>query len=105
MKKGRPGYTLQVIISPANRQEIQEIIFAETSAIGLRFRTESRRTLKREQVFVETPWGKIMAKEVTGTDRITVYPEYEECRKIADKNKVPLQEVYHAVQTYKDVHR
>lgn len=103
MKKGRPGYTLQVIISPANRQEIQEIIFAETSAIGLRFRTESRRTLKRKQVFVETPWGKIMAKEVTGTDRITVYPEYEECRKIANKYKVPLQEVYHAVQTYKDI--
>jgi len=105
MKKGRPGYTLQVISSPACRQQIQETIFSETSAIGLRFRTESRRTLTRKQVFVETPWGKILAKEVTGTDRVTIYPEYEECRKIADKHKVSLQEVYHAVQTYKDVHR
>lgn len=104
MKKGRPGYTLQVISSPAHRHEIQEIIFSETTAIGLRFRTESRRTLKRKRIFVETPWGKVMAKEVTGTERITVYPEYEECRKIADKYKVSLQEVYHAVQTYKDVH-
>lgn len=105
MKKGRPGYTLQVITSPSYRQQIQETIFSETSAIGLRFRTESRRTLGRKEISVETPWGRIMAKEVTGTDRITVYPEYEECRKIADRYKVPLQEVYHAVQTYKDIHR
>ncbi|MFT5702282.1 MAG: hypothetical protein ACI8ZB_005198 [Desulforhopalus sp.] len=105
MKKGRPGYTLQVISTPAFRHQIQETIFSETSAIGLRFRTESRRTLKREQITVETPWGTITAKEVTGTDRVTVYPEYEECRKIADKYKVSLQEVYHQVQTYKDIHR
>lgn len=105
MKKGRPGYTLQVISSPACRQQIQETIFSETSAIGLRFRTESRRTLTRKQVLVETPWGKILAKEVTGTDRVTIYPEYEECRKIADQHKVSLQEVYHAVQTYKDILR
>ncbi|BHH85258.1 nickel pincer cofactor biosynthesis protein LarC [Desulforhopalus sp. 52FAK] len=105
MKKGRPGYTLQVITTPAFRPQVQETIFNETSAIGLRFRTESRRTLGRKQIFVETEWGKILAKEVTGTDRITIYPEYEECRKIAEKFKVSLQEVYHAVQTYKDVHR
>ncbi|PHR25914.1 MAG: TIGR00299 family protein [Desulfotalea sp.] len=105
MKKGRPGYTLQVISSPAYRQQIQEIIFSETSAIGLRFRTESRRTLKRKQISVETPWGQVMAKEVTGTGRISVYPEYEECRKIAVTHKIPLQEVYHKVQTYKDVQR
>lgn len=105
MKKGRPGYTLQVISSAAFRSQIQETIFSETSAIGLRFRTEHRRTLGRRQIYVDTPWGKIVAKEVTGTDRITIYPEYEECRKIADKYKVSLQEVYHAVQTYKDVHR
>lgn len=103
MKKGRPGYTLQVISTAAYRQQIQETIFSETSAIGLRFRTESRRTLQRKQIAVATPWGKIMAKEVSGTDRITVYPEYEECRKIAKKHKVSLQEVYHKVQSYKDV--
>lgn len=105
MKKGRPGYTLQVITTPAFRSQIQETIFSETSAIGLRFRTESRRTLSRKQIFVETEWGKIVAKEVTGTDRIIIYPEYEECRKIAEKFKVSLQEVYHAVQTYRDAHR
>ena len=105
MKKGRPGYTLQVISSAAFRPQIQETIFSETSAIGLRFRTEHRRTLSRRKIFVDTPWGRIQAKEVTGSDRITIYPEYEECRNIAAKYKVPLQEVYHAVQTYKDVHR
>lgn len=105
MKKGRPGYTLSVISSPAHRQQVQETIFNETSAIGLRFRSESRCTLTRQQVLVETQWGKIVAKEVTGTDRVTIYPEYEECRKIAEKHKVSLQEVYHAVQTYKDIVR
>jgi uncharacterized protein (TIGR00299 family) protein len=101
MKKGRPGYTLQVITSSAYRQQIQETIFSETSAIGLRFRTESRRTLQRRHITVMTPWGNIMAKEVIGTDRVTIYPEYEECRKIADKYKVSLHEVYHEVQSYK----
>ena len=64
MKKGRPGFTLQVISPPAYAHLLKDIILSETTAIGLRFRKESRRTLQREKVEVTTKWGEIMAKKV-----------------------------------------
>ena len=98
MKKGRPGFALQVICPPASAHLLKEIILSETTAIGLRFRHESRRTLPREQVSVTTPWGDIAAKKVETPAGTVIYPEYEACRKIAASNKVPLQQVYHAVR-------
>jgi uncharacterized protein (TIGR00299 family) protein len=100
MKKGRPGYTLQVISPPAFSQKLQQIIFSETSAIGLRYRRENRSTLARRQIMVSTPWGEIKAKEVKSHQGLTIYPEYEQCRKVAASHKVPLQEVYQAVRSY-----
>jgi len=98
MKKGRPGFTLQVISPPAYADLLKDMILFETTAIGLRFRTEARRTLQREKVTVMTQWGEVIAKKVhTPAGNIT-YPEYEECRKIAIRNKVPLQEVYNDIR-------
>lgn len=102
MKKGRPGYTLQVICRPADGTEIKNTILMETSSIGLRFRRESRQTMPREAVSVATPWGTIKAKKVWGPAGPVVYPEYEECRKIALKNNVTLQEVYDSVRCGKE---
>lgn len=101
MKKGRPGFTLQVISPPACAHLLKDIILSETTAIGLRFRTESRRTLPREKVTVSTKWGMVIAKKVHTPAGITIYPEYEECRKIASGHKVPLQEVYNEVRSNK----
>lgn len=98
MKKGRPGFTLQVISPPAAAQILKDIILSETTAIGLRFRKESRRTLQRERVEVTTSWGKIAAKRVHTPQGTVIYPEYEECRKIALHHQVPLQEVYNEVR-------
>lgn len=97
MKKGRPGFKLQVICSPARGHLLKETILSETTAIGLRFRREQRYTLAREQVFVETKWGKIQAKKVRTPEGILIYPEYEACREIAARYKVPLQQVYREV--------
>jgi pyridinium-3,5-bisthiocarboxylic acid mononucleotide nickel chelatase len=97
MKKGRPGFKLQVISIPANSRHLQEIILSETTAIGLRFRREQRHTLVREQVFIDTFWGKVLAKKVWTPSGILVYPEYEACREIAVQHKVPLQLVYREV--------
>ncbi len=96
-KKGRPGFGLQVICAPAHAYLLKATILSETSAIGLRFRKEQRLTLRREPVFVETEWGKVLAKKIYTPTDIRITPEYEACREIALRYKVPLQQVYNQV--------
>ncbi len=98
MKKGRPGFTLQVISNPVTAYELKNIILSETSAIGIRFRTEHRQTLKRQAVSISTRWGEIMAKEVTTPVGKITHPEYEECRKVAEKHQIPLYKVYNEIR-------
>lgn len=98
MKKGRPGFSLQVISPIAKAHFIKDTILTETTAIGLRFRTESRRTLQRETVSIITRWGELIAKRVCTPEGTVIYPEYEECRKIASLHHVPLQTVYQEVR-------
>ncbi|MCX5871365.1 MAG: nickel pincer cofactor biosynthesis protein LarC [Deltaproteobacteria bacterium] len=97
MKKGRPGQQLRVICHPTHGMQLKQTILSETTAIGLRFRTEARLTLEREQVTVETPWGKVAAKKVQTPAGPVIYPEYEACKQIAESAQVPLQQVYQAV--------
>ena len=97
MKKGRPGQLLRVITDPVHGLELKQVILSETTAIGLRFRREERMTLEREAVMIPTPWGKIMAKKVQTPKGSVIYPEYEACRKVAEKNQIPLSQVYQAV--------
>ncbi|MEN8200104.1 MAG: nickel pincer cofactor biosynthesis protein LarC, partial [Thermodesulfobacteriota bacterium] len=97
MKKGRPGQLLRVIGDPAHSLQLKEIILSETSSIGLRFRREERITLQREAVLVDTPWGEIVAKKVQTPKGVVIYPEYEPCRKVAEREKIPLARVYQAV--------
>lgn len=95
MKKGRPAVTLAVIADAAKRDAIAEVIFAETSTIGLRFHGVARLKLRRETREVETRWGKVRVK-VSGADGaapITISPEYDDCRKIAAEHNVPLRVV------------
>lgn len=96
-KKGRPGFRLSVISSGADAQPLKDLILAETSAIGLRFRTEQRLTLPREIISVETSWGPVQAKKVTTPAGIKIYPEYESCRETAERHNIPLDQVYRAV--------
>lgn len=100
-KKGRPGYVLQVIGPVHQQSTLQDIILTETSAIGLRFRKEQRRTLTRAQIHVATPWGKIAAKKIQTPSGEVIYPEYEECRTVAKEQNLPLPQVYRAVMNGK----
>ncbi len=97
MKKGRPGFCLRVIVAPAHSAAIKELILNETSAIGLRFRTEERMTLPRRAVSIATRWGAITAKEVQTPSGTRVYPEYEACRRVAEAHRVPLERIYRDV--------
>jgi len=97
MKKGRPGQLLRVIANPAHALELKQTILSETTSLGLRYRKEERMTLQREAITISTPWGEIVAKQVQTPKGTVIYPEYEACRKVAEEQKIPLAQVYHAV--------
>ena len=97
MKKGRPGQLLRVIANPAHALELKQTILSETTSLGLRYRKEERMTLQRETITISTPWGEIVAKQVQTPKGTVIYPEYEACRKVAEEQKIPLAQVYHAV--------
>lgn len=98
MKKGRPGFTLQAIATPARGARVKETILVHTSAIGLRFRREARQTLPREIISLASRWGSIAAKKVLTPRGVVVYPEFEECRRVAAAENLPLSEVYDEVR-------
>jgi pyridinium-3,5-bisthiocarboxylic acid mononucleotide nickel chelatase len=93
MKKGRPGVILSVLAEPALRMRLAEIIFAETSTIGLRFHSVSRLKMPRRMVSVETRFGAVRVKisGTTGADPLTITPEYDDCRQAALAYHVPLR--------------
>jgi uncharacterized protein (TIGR00299 family) protein len=90
MKKGRPGHLLRVIAKPQHREAIAQLIFSETSTIGLRFYSAERRVQARTLREVETQYGKVRVK-VTSEGYFT--PEYEDCRKLALASGVALKHI------------
>jgi pyridinium-3,5-bisthiocarboxylic acid mononucleotide nickel chelatase len=97
MKKGRPGFLLQLIADPAHASRLKELILSETSAIGLRFHRVQRLTLPRTTVELTTPWGAVRGKKVELPDNtVRIKPEYEDCAKLAREYGVPLQQIYAA---------
>jgi hypothetical protein len=95
MKKSRPGVVLTVLCREESRDALSRIIFEETTTAGVRFSRMERMALDRELRRVSTPFGEIAVKVLKGAGRvITVSPEYEECRRIALAQNVPLKQVY-----------
>ena len=94
MKKNRPAYRLTVACKKEDMFKLQNIIFKETTTIGIRYRFEARTELGREFVEIDTKYGKIKAKKVTNDGETYVYPEYESMKKIAKENNIPLKELY-----------
>ena len=95
MKKNRPGIQLQVIGQPEDKDRLSNIIFKESTTLGVRFTYSQRSVLTRGELMVESPWGKMSVKKVINRDgKTTVLPEYEECRRIAKTNNLALRDVY-----------
>lgn len=94
MKKNRPGYRMSITCKQEDKLKLQNIIFRETTTIGIRYRKEHRAVLKREIIEIETKYGKIKAKKVKNNGEEYLYPEYEEIKKIAEKNNIPLKNFY-----------
>lgn len=94
MKKNRPAYRLTVSCRNENMIKLQNIIFKETTTIGIRYRFESRTELERELIEIDTQYGKLKAKKVNNNGQSYIYPEYESMKEIAEKNNIPLKELY-----------
>jgi uncharacterized protein (TIGR00299 family) protein len=94
MKKGRPGIKLTVLCSEKKKEDLIEIIFNETSTIGLRFYEVGRKVLQREIKTIDTEFGKVRIKfSRLGDDILKLAPEYKDCRKIAKKLNIPLIDI------------
>lgn len=99
MKKSRPGFLITVLARPQDAYAIEELLLKETSTFGVRMTEWTRRILERKFEKVSTPYGDLTVK--IGYEGDVVYkisPEFEEAKKAALKNDVPLLEVYAAVQ-------
>jgi hypothetical protein len=95
MKKGRTGVQMTVLCRPDRMPALRELLFRETSSIGLRWRLENKLSLAREFVKVQTAWGEVsikIARWPSGTVA-NASPEYEDCRLLAAKHSVPLKQV------------
>lgn len=94
MKKNRPGALLTVLCKPEDAGKLTQLLFAETTTLGVRRREEMREALARRWENVRTPWGEVRIKIASMNGTITNYaPEYEDCRRIAAERHVPLKTV------------
>jgi uncharacterized protein (DUF111 family) len=101
MKKGRIGTQLTILSVPAHAEALEKILFAESTTLGLRYREEQKISLARRMAVVSTPWGEINIKigMLDNGEVVNCAPEYEDCRRIAEANSLPLKMVMQTAMT------
>lgn len=94
MKKNRPGQLVTLLCEPAAADRLVDLLFRETTTLGVRTYEARRRVLQRETVSVETPYGAVRMKLARMNGSVlNAAPEYEDCRRIASERGVPLKQV------------
>ncbi|MBI3948545.1 MAG: nickel pincer cofactor biosynthesis protein LarC [Armatimonadetes bacterium] len=95
MKKNRPGALLGVLCPPERTEAMLDVLYRETTTLGVRVSRVERHALAREMADAQTPWGTVPVKIGRwGGERVTCSPEYEACRRIAREKEIPLKTVY-----------
>ena len=98
MKKGRPGIVLSVICEPGLEDQIKEIIFTESTTLGLRTIDFEKDTLVREFSKLKTSYGEVTVKRSFYNGKeVSAKPEYDECKRIAQESDIPIKEVYNNI--------
>jgi uncharacterized protein (TIGR00299 family) protein len=98
MKKGRPGNILNVICQPGLGGIVKEIIFTESTSVGIRTFPFRKDALSRKFELIKTPYGDITVKRSYYNEKeVSCKPEFEECRKIAVEKGIPLKEIYNNI--------
>ena len=100
MKKNRPGLLVTILCEPRNQARLTDLLFSETTTIGVRMHEARRRTLAREFLNVQTEFGEVRMKisRLNGS-LLNATPEYDDCQRIAATKGIPLKEVL-AAATY-----
>lgn len=94
MKKNRPGALLTVLARPEDADRLTKLMFAETSTLGVRRRSEQRQILSRRWETVDTSWGPVRIKIANMNGTVSNYaPEFEDCRALAEAHHVPLKKI------------
>jgi uncharacterized protein (TIGR00299 family) protein len=97
MKKGRPGILVTVLAEPPLREAVEEVLFRETTTLGVRRQEWERSVLAREIVAVDTPYGAVGVKVGRRKGEVcNAQPEFEDCRRAAEARGVPVKEVWAA---------
>jgi len=97
MKKGRPGVLVSVIAEASRRAALEELLFRETTTLGVRYQEWQRTVLARELVSVETAYGPIGVKLGRRGERVmNAQPEFDACQRAAERHGVPVKEVWAA---------
>ena len=105
-KKNRPAYTLTVICKEKDRESLENLIFAETTTIGIRRGKMQRTILKRELCTFETLLGRATVKICTLPDgQIRCYPEYDSVAELAERNQISFREAYDKIRSYWTIER
>ncbi|MBZ5514210.1 MAG: nickel pincer cofactor biosynthesis protein LarC [Acidobacteriia bacterium] len=99
MKKNRPGFLVTLLSPPEGADALAQLVFEQTTTIGLRMHEARRRVLERESVEVETPYGTVRVKVARRQGKVlNAAPEYEDCQKLATEKNVPLKQVILSAQ-------
>ena len=102
MKKGRPGIKLSVLTNEKVEKDVLDVIFEETTSIGVRKYKVEKIMLNREFSKVKTEYGDITIKKSYYKGNLVKYkPEYEECKTIAKEKNIAIDKVYKAVYQVK----
>ncbi|GAB4211347.1 MAG: nickel pincer cofactor biosynthesis protein LarC [Synechococcales cyanobacterium] len=105
MKQGRPGILLTVICPPDLSSACQDLIFRETTTLGIRHQQQQRTLLTREFLKVETPYGPVSVKVARHRGQVmNMQPEFRDCVHLAQQTQSPVQEVWLAAQQQARVH-
>jgi hypothetical protein len=98
MKKNRPGTLLSVLARPEHSEPLTDIIFEETTSLGVRRQIVERVSVGRTLETVETPYGPVRVKVARWPGGSRSMPEYEDCRQAAQAHQVPLAQVMDAAR-------
>lgn len=98
MKKGRPAIKLSILVSTKKEKEVLNVIFTETTSIGVRKFNVEKIMLNREFVKIDTQYGEVTVKNSYYEGELVKYKaEYEDCKKLALENNLPISKIYREV--------
>ena len=100
MKKNRPAYMLTVLCKNEDREKMEEIIFNQTTTIGIRRAKTERSVLERETLLIDTPYGEVRIKLVNHNNRKRFAPEYEDVAVISRRTGISFGKIYNELVAF-----